>query len=85
MKEVQIITKIRVKDEKEIETVVNAMPEDSDGENSEVAGVSVSERMMETEGERQAIVSDLANICEYLTDSEVIKIRLIISKAEKRV
>lgn len=36
------------------------------------------------EDERAALVSDLANCCEYLEASEVIKIRLIVSKAEKR-
>ncbi len=36
------------------------------------------------EDERDALVSDLANCCEYLEESEVIKIRLIVSKAQKR-
>ena len=36
------------------------------------------------EKERLDLVSDLANCCEYLEDSEVIKIRLIIAKCQKR-
>lgn len=36
------------------------------------------------EDERDALVSDLANYCEYLEESEIIKIRLIVSKAQKR-
>lgn len=40
--------------------------------------------MSESEAERFAVASDLANVCEYLEDSEVIKIRLIVSKAQAR-
>lgn len=36
------------------------------------------------EAERYKTASDLANVCEYLEDSEIIKIRLIISKCEAR-
>lgn len=36
------------------------------------------------EKERLDLASDLANCCEYLEDSEVIKIRLIIAKCQKR-
>lgn len=36
------------------------------------------------EDECTKLVSDLANCCEYLEESEIIKIRLIVSKAEKR-
>lgn len=42
------------------------------------------EQMTEQEAEKYNIVSDLADVCEYLEESEVIKIRLIISKAQKR-
>ena len=40
--------------------------------------------MTEDEAERYAAASDLANVCEYLEDSEVIKIKLIIQKAQAR-
>lgn len=40
--------------------------------------------MTDEEAERVAVVSDLANVCDYLEDSEVIKIRLIVQKAEAR-
>ena len=36
------------------------------------------------EQERFAVASDLANVCEYLEESEVIKIRLIVQKCEAR-
>lgn len=36
------------------------------------------------EEERFRIASDIANVCDYLEDNEVIKIRLIISKCEAR-
>ena len=40
--------------------------------------------MTEDEAERYAVASDLANVCDYLEDSEVIKIKLIIQKANAR-
>lgn len=40
--------------------------------------------MTQEEAERYALASDLANVCEYLEDSEVIKIRLLVSKAQAR-
>ena len=62
-----------------------------------VAGITTGEQAAETlpprdtghevtqeEEQRFAIASDLANVCEYLEESEVIKIRLIISKAQAR-
>lgn len=36
------------------------------------------------EAERYKTASDLATVCDYLEDSEIIKIRLIISKCETR-
>lgn len=36
------------------------------------------------EAERYKTASDLATVCDYLEDSEIIKIRLIISKCEAR-
>ncbi len=45
---------------------------------------SDDEEMTEAEAERCAVASDLANVCEYLEDSEVIKIKLIIQKAQAR-
>lgn len=54
------------------------------------AGTGETERaaagapLTEQEAEKFAVVSDLANVCEYLKESEVINIRLIISKAQAR-
>lgn len=36
------------------------------------------------ETERYKVASDLASVCDYLEDSEIIKIRLIVSKCEAR-
>lgn len=59
-----------------------------------VAGITTGEQAAETlppgdvgrevtqeEEQRFAVASDLANVCEYLEDSEVIKIRLIVNKS----
>lgn len=42
------------------------------------------EEITEEEAERQAAVSDLADICEYLEEKDVIAIKLIIQRARKR-
>ena len=62
-----------------------------------MAGITTGEQAAETlppgdvgrevtqeEEQRFAVASDLANVCEYLEDSEVIKIRLIVNKAQAR-
>ena len=62
-----------------------------------VAGITTGEQAAETlppgdvgrevtqeEEQRFTVASDLANVCEYLEDSEVIKIRLIVNKAQAR-
>ena len=36
------------------------------------------------EAERYKIASDLATVCDYLEDSEIIKIRLIVQKCAAR-
>lgn len=36
------------------------------------------------EAERYKVASDLATVCDYLEDSEVIKIKLIIRRAQAR-
>lgn len=36
------------------------------------------------QSDRYEIASDLATVCEYLEDSEIIKIRLIVSKCKTR-
>lgn len=53
-------------------------------ETPENVDFSESGEMTEAEAERYAVASDLANVCEYLEDSEVIKIKLIIQKAQAR-
>lgn len=76
----------------EIEVTVNI---NLNGEK--IAGITTGERTAEMlppgdagrevtreEEQRFAVASDLANVCEYLEESEVIKIRLIISKAQAR-
>lgn len=56
-------------------TVNNAQQEQ---QNEEICNYT------EEEQQRFAVASDLANVCEYLEDSEVIKIRLIVQKCEAR-
>ncbi len=57
-----------------------------ENESNTAAGYIIhsDEDITEEEEERYAVASDLANVCEYLEDSEVIKIRLIIQKAQMR-
>ncbi len=49
--------------------------EDTDGEERQFTP---------EEAERYKVASDLATVCDYLEDSEIIKIRLIVSKCEAR-
>lgn len=59
-----------------------------DNESDAAAGYIIhsddDKDITEGEAERYAAASDLANVCEYLEDSEVIKIKLIIQKAQAR-
>lgn len=56
----------------------------SEEELSEELAQDEEQEHTEDEEERFAVASDLANVCEYLEDSEVIKIRLIVAKCEER-
>lgn len=78
MKEVEVTTKIIVKEDGEILAEVKNATEEGDQQLEQSAEQAAGE------DERDALVSDLANCCEYLEESEVIKIRLIVSKAQKR-
>ncbi len=83
MLEIQVTTTITVKENGEIKAEVTKHTDtESDAEQS-AAGQGETKMQKEDE-ERYAAVSELANVCEYLTDSEVIKIRLMIKKAEER-
>lgn len=87
MKEIEVTTKITVKENGKIITEVNKTTDEQENENDAAAGYTIhsdDQDMTEDEAERYNIVSDLANVCEYLEDSEVIKIKLLISKAQKR-
>lgn len=87
MKEIEVITKITVKEGEEILTEVKQAAGAPDNESDTAAGFTIhsdDEEMTEAEAERYAAASDLANVCEYLEDSEVIKIKLIIQKAQAR-
>lgn len=74
MKEIKVTTTITVKGDGEIETEVEKEVNAPDNE-AEIA---------EEEAERYTVASDLANVCDYLEESEIIKIKLIIQKAQKR-
>lgn len=85
MKEVEVLTKIKIKDDGEILVESMQAAGAPDYESDEAAGVTIeSDDDPEEEEERYAVASDLANVCDYLSDSEVIKIRLIIQKAQER-
>lgn len=79
-------TKITITIERDGQTVAGLATGEETPENREAENADFSERgeMTEDEAERYAVASDLANVCEYLEDSEVIKIRLIASKAQAR-
>ena len=72
-------TKITITIEQDGKTAGEETPE-----NRRAAITDFSEigEMTEAEADRYAVASDLANVCEYLEDSEVIKIRLIVNKAQ---
>lgn len=79
-------TKITITIEQDGQTVAGLATGEETRENraAENADFSESGEMTEAEAERYAAASDLANVCEYLEDSEVIKIKLIIQKAQAR-
>jgi|O1105metagenome_2_1110794.scaffolds.fasta_scaffold01897_18 hypothetical protein len=79
-------TKITITIEQDGQTVEGLATGEETRENraAENADFSESGEMTEAEAERYAAASDLANVCEYLEDSEVIKIKLIIQKAQAR-
>lgn len=74
-------TKITITIEQDGQTVAGLATGEETPEN---ADFSESGEMTEDEAERYAAASDLANVCEYLEESEVIKIKLIIQKAQAR-
>lgn len=88
MEEIQITTTIILKKDGEILTEVRQAADAPDNESEAVLDTHTyqppSEELTEDEAERYAVASDLANVCDYLDESEVIKIRLIISKAQER-
>lgn len=87
MKEFQVVTTITVRESGETIAKNNQAAGAPDNNSEAAAGAYYSDNTEVTDSdmERYNLVSDLANICEYLTDSEVIKIRLIISKAQKNM
>lgn len=86
MQKIQVATTITIDQDGEIRTKTEQKSGMSDvvEKPSTAAGQDEIIEMSEEEAERYAIASDIANVCEYLDDAEVIKIRLIIKKAEAR-
>lgn len=79
----QITITVRQDGETERRTMITA--DAPDQESAAAAGAEYGEEeLTEEEKERCAVVSDLADAYEYLEDSEVIKIRLIVQKAQER-
>lgn len=88
MKEVRVTTTITFKEDGEIiadtkQTAAGILHEGSDAAAGYMACLD-DKKITEDEAERYAVVSDLADVCDYLEDSEVIKIKLIIQKAQAR-
>ena len=87
MNEIQAEIKITIKENGETLTEVKQAAGSPNIESGTAAGYTIhsdNEEMTEDEAERYAVASDLTNVCEYLEDSEVIKIKLIIQKAQAR-
>ncbi len=86
MKETEIT--IRIKEGGEVSTEVKQEAGAQDCESAAAAGYTIysddDPEVPEAEAERYAVASDLADVCDYLEESEVIKIRLIIQKAQAR-
>jgi hypothetical protein len=58
------------------------------GQQSQEAAVTETDdepEFTQEEAERYKVASDLATVCDYLEDSEIIKIRLIVTKCEARM
>lgn len=79
---------IRIEEDGEVLTEVKQAAGAQDNENAVAAGYTIytddGTEMTEEEAERYAVASDLAGVCDYLEKSEVIKIRLIVQKAQAR-
>lgn len=88
MKEIQVTTTITVKEDGETVAEVKQATGAPDQEGDTAAGYATysddDKEVTEEEAERYAVASDLANVCEYLEDSEVIKVKLIVNKAQAR-
>ncbi len=88
MKEIEVTMKITVKEDGKVLAEVRqeaGTPEDGNGGAGSYHIYSDDDpEITEEEAERYAAASDLADVCEYLEDSEVIKIKLIIQKARAR-
>ena len=92
MKEIEVTAKITIKEDGETLTEINraaSIPVNTpDNEENTATGYTIysddDKELTEGEAERYAVASDLANVCEYLEDREVIKIKLVIQKAQAR-
>lgn len=92
MKEIEAAITIKIKEDGETLTEINraaSIPVNTpDNEENTATGYTIysddDKELTEGEAERYAVASDLANVCEYLEDSEVIKIKLVIQKAQAR-
>lgn len=86
MRETEIT--IRIRDNGEVSTEVKGEAGTQDYESAAAAGYTIysddDPEETEAEAERYAVASDLADVCDYLEESEVIKIRLIVQKAQAR-
>ena len=90
MKDIQVTINIITRENGETSTEINSSDSVNipDNESDMAAGYTIysddDKELTEDEAERYAVASDLANVCDYLEESEVIKIKLIIQKALAR-
>lgn len=90
MKDMQVTINIIMRENGETLTEINSSDSVNipDNESDMAAGHKIysedDNELTEDEAERYAVASDLANVCDYLEESEVIKIKLIIQKALAR-
>ncbi len=83
MLKIQVETTITVKDDRDIAAEVTKRTDTTSDAVQSAAGQGETKMSKEDE-ERYAVASGIANVCEYLTDGELIKIKLIIKKADER-
>ncbi len=82
----KVKVEIEIENDGDKQKIVSAGIEQDPEDNETDDGIEQIEEQEVTpeDAERYAAVSDLANCCEYMDDSELIKVKLIVQKCMKR-